>query len=136
VIAWKQQGLILRTLATLAALLASTAALDAQNTELYDPDLWSDEYAFSTRQDRRRFKAIYFTTTAPTSMLIQRGRRGYRRRSQSCWLFGESTISRSIPASRNAIAKTYQTPGFMYSKQAISRLIPEQMRLRLWCLNS
>ena len=44
-------------------------------------------------------------------MVIRNGRRECRRRNQSCWLFGESTISRSIPASRNAITKMYQNAG-------------------------
>jgi pimeloyl-ACP methyl ester carboxylesterase len=42
---------------------------DDPNTELYDPDLWTDEYAFLNAPGRRRFKAICSTTTARMSSL-------------------------------------------------------------------
>jgi pimeloyl-ACP methyl ester carboxylesterase len=88
---------------------------DDPNVELYNPDLWTDEYAFLNRRGRRRFKAISSTITARTSRHIQSGRHGCRRRSQGFWSSGASTISRSIPVSRNAIARTCRTRRFTCS---------------------
>ena len=49
---------------------------DDPKIERYDPDLWTDEYAFLNAPGRRRFKAISSMTTARTSPLIRSGRHG------------------------------------------------------------
>jgi pimeloyl-ACP methyl ester carboxylesterase len=103
---------------------------DDPHTELYDPDFWSDEYAFRTPRARRKFKAISFTTIAPTSTSIRRGGHGCKGRSQSYWSSGASTISLSIPASRNAIARKFQMLTFTCSTQDISRSTPKPTRLQ------
>jgi hypothetical protein len=77
-----------------------------------------------------RFKAISSTATAKTSLRIQRGRRGYVRRSQGFWSSGASTISRSISASRNGTARTCRKRRSTYSTQGTLRLMPRQMRLQ------
>jgi pimeloyl-ACP methyl ester carboxylesterase len=41
------------------------------NVERYDPDLWTDEFIFSTSPARPTFKATSSTTTAPTSTPTQ-----------------------------------------------------------------
>ena len=81
---------------------------DDPKIELYDPDLWTDEYAFLNAPGQAQIQSDSSMTIAPTSMLIQSGRPGCRRRSQSFWFSGASTISRSISVNRNATARTYQ----------------------------
>ena len=49
---------------------------DDPNVELYDPDLWTDEYAFLNAPGKPKFKAISSMTTAPTSPLTQHGKSG------------------------------------------------------------
>ena len=68
---------------------------------------------FLMRQGRRRFKAISSMTTGRTLMLIRSGKHGCRRRSQSFWLSGASTISPSISGNRNVTGRMFRKRTFM-----------------------
>src|SRR5439155_10799117 len=76
------------------------------NVDRYDPDLWTDEFAFLNQPVRHRFKAIYFTIIEPTLTPIRSGRHGCARNSRACSSFGVSTISHSTRVSRNTIVTT------------------------------
>jgi pimeloyl-ACP methyl ester carboxylesterase len=90
----------------------------------------------STHQTRRRFKVISSTITAPMSRPIQNGRHGCKELSQNYWSFGASTISPSILANPNAIARMYPVPRSTYSTLVTSRSTPSQTRSQHWLANS
>jgi len=73
---------------------------DDPKIELYDPDLWTDEYAFLNGRGQAQIQSDLFYDYRTNVDAYPKCRRGYRRRSQSFWSYGASTISRSIPASR------------------------------------
>ena len=99
------------------------------NVERYDPDLWTDEFYFLNQPARPTFKAICSTITARTSRLILSGRHGCARNNRAYWSFGESMICLSSYQSRRPIGAMSQRPKFTFWRPAISRSIPQQIRL-------
>ena len=57
--------------------------------ERYDPDLWTDEFAFSVSLVRPTFKATFSTTTARTLSPTPNGKRGCARFSRASRLWGQ-----------------------------------------------
>jgi pimeloyl-ACP methyl ester carboxylesterase len=105
---------------------------DDPNVELYDPDLWTDEYAFLNSPGQAQIQSDLFMTTGRTLMPIRSGRLGCRRRSLSFWSSGASTICLSRLVSRSVIAGMSRARRCMCSMRVILHLIPRRMRLRLW----
>jgi pimeloyl-ACP methyl ester carboxylesterase len=99
-------------------------------TELYDPDLWTDEYRSPNAPGQAQIQTDLFYDYRTNVAAYPKWQACYSRRSQSFWSSGASTILRSISASRNVSARTSRTRGFMYSTRDTSRLIPKQMRLQ------
>jgi pimeloyl-ACP methyl ester carboxylesterase len=107
---------------------------DDPNPELYDPDLWTDEYAFlRIAPARRRSRVTCSTTTAPTSTHTPNGKPGCRRCSHSSLSFGVSTICHLIRVSQSAIARMYRMQKYMYLMLVTSHLIPRRTRSQQSC---
>ena len=66
---------------------------DDPNVEPYDPDLWTDEYAFLNAPGQAQIQATPSTTTAPTSKLIRSGRHGCRRPPTLLVIWGKHDLS-------------------------------------------
>ena len=86
-------------------------------------------FTFSISPARPTFKAICSTITERTSRLILSGRHGCARNNRACWSFGESMICLSSYQSRRPIGAMSQRPKFTFWRPAISRSIPQQIRL-------
>ena len=65
------------------------------NAENYDPDLWTDEFAFLASPASRTSRPTCSTTTAPTSRATPPGRTGSASTSRHCWSYGAATTRRS-----------------------------------------
>ena len=65
------------------------------NAENYDPDLWTDEFAFLASPASRTSRPSCSTTTAPTSRATPPGRTGSASTSRYCWSYGAATTRRS-----------------------------------------
>jgi len=102
------------------------------NLERYDPDLWIDEFPFSTSLARQTFKAISSTTIAPMLTPTPSGRPGCARSNPDFLSSGANTTCRSISANRNATARTFQTLKFTFSTRVISHWIRLPMRSPHW----
>ena len=98
------------------------------NPERYDPDLWTDEFAFSTSPARPTSRATSSTTTAPTSSPTRSGRPGCARSSRGFSSSGASTNSPSTLQSRRPIAATCRRRRSTSSMAATSHSIPRPMR--------
>ena len=55
------------------------------NVERYDPDLWTDEFAFLSQPGQADIQSDLFYTTGPMWRLTRDGKRGCVRRSRACW---------------------------------------------------
>ena len=55
------------------------------NVERYDPDLWTDEFAFLNQPGQVEIQSDLFYETAPTSKTIPGGKLGCMRSSRACW---------------------------------------------------
>jgi pimeloyl-ACP methyl ester carboxylesterase len=106
------------------------------NVDRYDPDLWTDEFAFLSKRGRRTFKAICSTTIKPTWKTTRNGKHGCAQRSRGFSSYGEYTTPRSKLRNRGPMVATFQTPKSTSSMRAISRSIPRQMRLRRCYISS
>ncbi len=65
------------------------------NAENYDPDLWTDEFAFLSLPDSRTSRPTCSTTTAPTSRATPPGRTGSASTSHHFRSYGAATTHRS-----------------------------------------
>ena len=65
------------------------------NAVNYDPDLWTDEFAFLAGPASRTSRPTCSTTTAPTSRATPPGRTGSASTSRRCWSYGAATTRRS-----------------------------------------
>ena len=101
---------------------------DDPNIELYDPDLWTDEYAFLNAPGQAQIQSDLFYDYRTNVDAYPKWQAWLKRRNRSFWCSGASTISRSISASRNAIARMYRRLKSTYSTQDTSRLTQKQMR--------
>ena len=55
------------------------------NVERYDPDLWTDEFAFLNQPGQVEIQSDLFYDYAPTSKTIPGGKLGCVRSSRACW---------------------------------------------------
>ena len=110
---------------------------DDPNVELYDPDLWTDEYAFLNAPGQAQIQSdLFYDYRTNVDAYPKVASMDAENAAKAVGASGANTISHSIPASRNAIAGTYRTRRSMCSTQATSRLIPRQMKLPSWCASS
>ena len=109
---------------------------DDPHVELYDPDLWTDEYAFLNAPGQAQIQSDLFYDYRTNVAAYPKCSRGCRSRSRSYWCCGESMISRSTPANPSAIVRMCRRRKCMSSTRGISRSIPSLMRLRRLCANS
>jgi pimeloyl-ACP methyl ester carboxylesterase len=82
---------------------------DDPKIELYDPDLWTDEYPFLNAPGQAEIQSDLFYDYRTNVNAYPKWQYGCGRRSRGCWWSGVSTISRSIWASRNVIARMCRT---------------------------
>ena len=109
---------------------------DDANVELYDPDLWTDEFAFlNLAWAGCRFKAICFYDYRARYVvqITQSGKHGCRGGCPGFSFSGASMISHSISGEPERYRKDVPNlRRFIYSTAGISHLTPEQMRSRHW----
>lgn len=98
--------------------------------ERYDPDTWTDEYAFLTRPDSRKSRPRCSWIIAPMSRPIRSGRSGCARPSRRRWWSGVNMIRPSPLPAPPPIATTCPMPRFISWKPAISRWTRQPMRSR------
>jgi pimeloyl-ACP methyl ester carboxylesterase len=98
------------------------------NVDRYDPDLWTDEFAFLSQLAKPTFKATCSTTTAPMSTLTPSGRTGCDGSNRACWWSGASMIPRSISRSRKPIAGMCRRPKSTFLTLATSHWTRPRMR--------
>ena len=91
------------------------------NTENYDPDLWTDEFAFLTGPASRTSRPTCSTTTAPTSPATPPGSTGSASTSRRCRSYGAATTRRSRWRRPRRTAGTCQAPRCISSTRATSR---------------
>ena len=80
------------------------------NAENYDPDLWTDEFAFLAGPASRTSRPTCSTTTAPTSRATPPGRTGCASTSRHCWSCGAATTRRSKSRRPRPTAGRYPPP--------------------------
>ena len=102
---------------------------DDPNVELYDPDLWTDEFAFLSQPGQAEIQSDLFYDYRTNVAAYPEWQGWLRKSRQDYWSSGASTTSHSIPASRNDTARMSPALRCMYSTPDISRSIPKQMRL-------
>ena len=90
------------------------------NAENYDPDLWTDEFAFLAGPASRTSRPICSTTTAPTSRATPPGRAGSASASRHCRSYGVATTRRSRSRRPRHTAGTCRTPRCTSSTPATS----------------
>jgi len=91
--------------------------------ELYDPDLWTDEYAFLNAPGQAQIQTDLFYDYR-TNVAAYPQWRAWLQKTQP-WSSGASMIPRSISASRNVTARTCRRRASMSSTQDTLRLIPK-----------
>lgn len=116
--------------------LATTRARhlgDDPNTELYDPDLWTDEFAYLSAPGQADIQTELFYDYRANVDAYPKWQASMReRKPRLLVVWGASMTRRSTSASRNAIAATFLTPRFTFSTPAISRSTPRPTRSRRW----
>ena len=105
------------------------------NVELYDPDLWTDEYAFLNAPGQAQIQTDLFYDYR-TNVAAYPKWQAWLQKTRPQLPSGASTIPRSISASPNVTARTSRTRRSLSSTQDTSRLIPKQMRLPRCCASS
>jgi hypothetical protein len=105
--------------------------------ELYDPDLWTDEYRFLNASGQARIQRDLFYDYR-TNVAAYPKWQAWLQKTQPrlLVLWGKHDPSFDPPASRNATARTYRKQRFTCSTQGTSHLIPRQMRLPRWYMTS
>jgi pimeloyl-ACP methyl ester carboxylesterase len=103
---------------------------DDPKIELYDPDLWTDEYAFLNAPGQAQIQSDLFYDYRTNVDAYPEWQAWMQKTQPRLLVYGASTICRSIPTSRNATARTYRPRKSTYSTRATSRLIPMPMKLR------
>ena len=109
---------------------------DDPNVELYDPDLWTDEYAFLNAPGQAQIQSDLFYDYRTNVDAYPKWQAWMQKTQPKLLVLWVSTIYRSIPASRSAIVRTYRRRSSTYSTQDTSRLIRKSMRLRRWYVSS
>ena len=101
------------------------------NVENYDPDLWTDEFAFLASPASRTSRPICSTTTGPTWRATPPGSTGSASTSRPCWSSGAATIPRSRWLRPRRTAGTSQPPRYIFSTLATSPWTSGQRRSRI-----
>jgi pimeloyl-ACP methyl ester carboxylesterase len=92
---------------------------DDPNVDLYDPDLWTDEYAFLNAPGQAQIQSDLFYDYRTNVEAYRKWQTWIEERSQGSSLSGASMISRLISASRNATAQMYRMRRSSYSTRAL-----------------
>jgi pimeloyl-ACP methyl ester carboxylesterase len=100
------------------------------NVERYDPDLWTDEFAFLNQPGQADIQSDLFYDYRTNVDAYPSGRPGCARKNLGFSSSGANTTSRSSFQNRRPIAATYRMPKSTSSTRAISHLIPPRIRLR------
>ena len=101
---------------------------DDPNVELYNPDLWSDEYAFLNSPGQAQIQSDLFYDYR-TNVDSYPKWQAWMQKTQPklLVLWGKHDLS-SIPANLSAIAKTCRKPKYTYWKRVTLPSIPRRMR--------
>ena len=101
------------------------------NVERYDPDLWTDEFAFLSQPGQADIQSDLFYDYRTNVDAYPKWQAWMREKQpRLAGDLGQVSSSRSTPRSRRPIAATCRTPKCMCSMRAISRWTRRRMRLR------
>jgi pimeloyl-ACP methyl ester carboxylesterase len=97
--------------------------------ERYDPDLWTDEFAFLSSAGQADIQSDLFYDYR-TNVMAWPGSNGCATRSRACWFCGANTICRSTSPSRKRTAATSPALKYTFWRRGILPWIRPRMRLR------
>ena len=101
------------------------------NVQSYDPDLWTDEFAFLSQPGQQDIQTDLFYDYRTNVASYPAWQRWLREHQPPCWSSGAVTTPRSRSMRRRRTSATSQTPRCMSSTPAISRWTSSQTRSRI-----
>ena len=100
------------------------------NVERYDPDLWTDEFAFLSQPGQADIQSDLFYDYRTNVDAYPKWQAWMARNQPRLLVLWANTIRRSTLQSRRPIVATYQTRRFTFWRPVISRWTPLRMKLR------
>ena len=131
-------GLLMRRLRTNLLSMAATKTRhvgDDPNVELYDPDLWTDEYAFLNSPGQAQIQSDLFYDYRTNVDAYPKWQAWMQKTQPKLVIWGKHDLSFD-PGEPERYRKDVRTRKCTCSTRDTSRWTPKQMRLRRWCVSS